>query len=143
MSTALSQLEGDLREAGARVEVEEGLPEVLGHYTTLVQVVANLLSNGTKFTRSGVPPEIRIHHEEREGHVRLWVEDNGIGIPPEQQERIFRAFERLTQSEGRPGTGIGLAIVRRGVERVGGTAGVESSTGEGCRFWIELLPAVR
>ncbi|NJL70056.1 MAG: sensor histidine kinase [Microcoleus sp. SM1_3_4] len=70
--------------------------------------------------------------------IRLWVEDNGIGIAPEHQKRIFRVFERLHGIESYPGTGIGLAIVCKGVERMGGRVGVESQLGQGSRFWIEL-----
>ena len=73
--------------------------------------------------------------------VRLWVEDRGIGIEPKHQKRIFQVFERLHGAEVYPGTGIGLAIVRRGVERMGGQVGVESALAQGSRFWIEL-PAV-
>ncbi|PMB44642.1 ATP-binding protein [Fischerella thermalis CCMEE 5330] len=70
--------------------------------------------------------------------VRLWVEDNGIGIANQHQERIFRTFERLHGIESYPGTGIGLAIIKRGIERMGGRVGVESQLGQGSRFWIEL-----
>jgi signal transduction histidine kinase len=70
--------------------------------------------------------------------VRLWVEDNGIGIAPEHRQRIFKVFERLHGEESYPGTGIGLAIVKKGVERMGGRVGVESDPGHGSRFWIEL-----
>lgn len=75
------------------------------------------------------------------GNIRLWIEDNGIGIEPRHQENIFQAFERLHGVEAYPGTGMGLAIVRKGVERMGGRVGVESNCGEGSRFWIELLQA--
>lgn len=75
--------------------------------------------------------------------VRLWVEDNGIGIAPEYQDRIFRVFERLHGVETYPGTGIGLAIVRKGIERMGGRVGVVSQSGQGSRFWIELPKASR
>jgi signal transduction histidine kinase len=66
------------------------------------------------------------------------VEDNGIGIDPTHQERVFGVFERLHQNDAYPGTGIGLAIVRKAVERMGGRVGVRSTPGEGSRFWIEL-----
>jgi len=70
--------------------------------------------------------------------IRLWVEDNGIGIAPEHQKRIFRVFERLHGIESYPGTGIGLAIVKKGADRMGGQVGVESQLGQGSRFWIQL-----
>jgi len=76
--------------------------------------------------------------EKRGQRTRLWVEDNGIGIKSEHQGRIFRVFERLHGIETYQGTGIGLAIVRKGMERMGGLVGVESEPGRGSRFWIEL-----
>jgi signal transduction histidine kinase len=101
-------------------------------------VVANLLHNAVKFQRSGVRCEVRVWADRRDGVVRLWVADNGIGIAAEDQERIFRPFERLHGMEQYPGAGIGLAIVRRNIERMGGRVGVESSPGQGSRFWVEL-----
>jgi PAS domain S-box-containing protein len=122
----------------ARLRMEEPLPAVSAHRLTLVQVLINLLSNAVKFVPPGAMPEVRVRATSRDGRVRLWVEDNGIGIAPEHQERIFNVFERLHGGETYPGTGIGLAIVRKGMERMGGLAGVDSHPGEGARFWIEL-----
>ena len=73
--------------------------------------------------------------------TRLWVEDDGIGIDAADHDRVFGVFERLHQSEHYPGTGIGLAIVRKSIERMGGRAGVISTPGAGSRFWIELQTA--
>lgn len=137
-SEALEQLQSEIARSGAQVTVAEALPVVIGHRATLLQAVANLLSNAIKFARTDVPARIRVWSERRAGRVRLWVEDNGIGIDPEYHERIFRVFERLHGVETYPGTGIGLAIVRKGMERLGGQSGVESKPGEGSRFWIEL-----
>jgi PAS domain S-box-containing protein len=132
------QLESDLRERKADLTIQDALPAVLGHRATLGQMVGNLVSNAIKFVAPGVKPEVRIWAEERGEFVRLWVEDNGIGIAPEYRDRIFRIFERLHGVETYPGTGIGLAIVQKGVERLGGRAGVESVEGAGSKFWIEL-----
>ena len=80
---------------------------------------------------------VRLWTEEQADSIRIWVEDNGPGIAPEYQEQIFRLFTRLA-GEKHPGTGVGLAIVQKGVERMGGRVGVESTLGQGSRFWIEL-----
>ncbi len=138
VAEAQAQLEEDLQERRAQLTVEEPLPQIVGHPATLVQVVANLLANAAKFVAPGVKPQVRVWAEERGQRMRLWVEDNGIGIESEHQDRIFRVFERLHGIETYPGTGIGLAIVRKGIERMGGLVGVQSEPGRGSRFWIEL-----
>jgi PAS domain S-box-containing protein len=138
LADARSALAETIRDSRAEVTVEGPLPVVYGHRATLVQVVTNLLANALKFVAPGVRPEVRVRAEERDGFVRLWVEDNGIGIAPPHQSRIFKVFERLHGEERYPGTGIGLAIVRKGVERTGGRVGVESEVGRGSRFWVEL-----
>jgi signal transduction histidine kinase len=79
---------------------------------------------------------------EEEKELRILVEDNGIGIKPEYLEKIFGVFQKLQLQEDSPGTGIGLAIVRRAVERMGGSCGVESEVGRGSRFWIRLPKAM-
>lgn len=139
--SALAELGSPLQTRGATVRVAEALPVVLGHAGTLSQVFTNLLGNALKFVPAERAPRVQITTERRNGMERIWVEDNGIGIAPEHQERIFRVFERLHSSEEYPGTGIGLAIVRKAVERMGGRVGVESSVGRGSRFWVELQTA--
>jgi signal transduction histidine kinase len=138
---ALSQVEGDVTASGGTVSVAPDLPAVLAHRVALVQSVANLVTNGIKFVPQGRKPELRVRAEQLNGRTRLWVEDNGIGIDAAHHERVFGVFERLHQSEDYPGTGIGLAIVRKSVERMGGRVGVVSATGAGSRFWIELASA--
>ncbi len=135
---ALRQLSAQIEQRRAEVTVDAPLPQVIAHRLTLVQVVTNLLSNAIKFVKPDVPPKVRIYAQEQQNWIRLSIVDNGIGIAPEHQERIFRVFERLHGVEIYPGTGIGLAIVRKGLERMGGRVGVESQPGQGSRFWIEL-----
>lgn len=134
----LAQLGASLQEQQAQVIVEKPLLSVLGHRSTLVQIFSNLISNAAKFVPPERTPQIKIWTELREDRVRLWVADNGIGIAPQHQNRIFHIFERLHGVEVYPGTGIGLAIVYKGVERMGGQVGLESQIGGGSQFWIEL-----
>jgi signal transduction histidine kinase len=134
----LARLDAELRRRRAQVQVRRPLPAVLGHAATLLQVVTNLVANAIKFVHPELRPQVQIRAEESGSRVRLWVEDNGIGIAPDRHERIFQPFERLHGAEAYPGTGIGLAVVRKGTERMGGSAGVLSRPGEGSRFWIEL-----
>jgi len=138
IEAVLPLFELDIKRKRATVKVEHPLPEVTGHGATIETILTNLLSNALKFVRNGARPHVRIWAEEKANMVRLWVEDNGIGISPQYQERIFKVFERLHGSDAYPGTGIGLAVVRKGVERMGGSVGLESEAGKGSRFWIEL-----
>ena len=135
----LDQLHVEIANGGAVIDVADDLPTVSGHRATLVQIVANLVSNAIKFVAQGMRAEVRIWMEKRsDDRVRLWVEDNGIGIDDENQDRIFRTFERLHGIESYSGTGIGLAIVARACNRLGGHCGVESELERGSRFWVEL-----
>ncbi len=122
-----------------QIEVIGQLPFALAQRGILRQVLSNLLTNAVKFVPPGSTPIIRIWAEEQTQWVRLWIQDNGIGILPRHFERIFLPFERLQGIDQYPGTGIGLAIVQRGVERMGGKVGIESTGAGGSRFWIELL----
>jgi len=138
LSDVLGQMRPEMHERRAEVSVERPLGRVLAHRTTLGQVMTNLLGNALKFVKEDQKPVARVCSEDRGDHVRIYVEDRGIGIAPEHRERIFRVFERLHAQEAYPGTGIGLAIVRKATERMGGSCGVESNPGGGSRFWVEL-----
>jgi PAS domain S-box-containing protein len=141
ITAALAAVQGDFEDRGAMVELEEPFPPVLSDREFLFQIITNLISNAVKFVPAAVTPRVRIRAERRGASVRLWVEDNGIGIAPEHQDRIFLPFERLHASDEYPGTGIGLAIVKRAAERVGGAVGLESQPGRGSRFWVDLVAA--
>jgi PAS domain S-box-containing protein len=139
MFEVINLLENEISAKQAQVRIESPLPIVVAHRQTLARVITNLLSNALKFVQFGVQPQVLVWAEyQNQELIRLWVRDNGIGIKPEHSERIFRVFERLHGIERYPGTGIGLAIVRKGVERMGGCVGVESLPGQGSSFWIEL-----
>ena len=138
LGEVMHQLSSDIQKMDAQIRVERPLPEVMGDHATLVQVLSNLLSNAVKFVEPGVKPRVNIRAETLSSKVRLWVEDAGIGIAPEYYDRIFRIFERLQGTESYPGTGVGLAIVKKGLERMGGSAGLESVPGKGSKFWVEL-----
>ena len=140
VQSALSGCETEIQESRARVENIPPWPAVMAHASTLRQVLVNLIGNAVKFV-SSAPPQVRLRSEERPGGiVRIWVEDNGIGIPVEFHERIFQVFKRL-HPQAYAGTGIGLAIVQKGVERMGGRVGLESASGAGSKFWVELAKA--
>lgn len=134
LKEAMAQLEVPLRQAGAEVSTGSLAIKVCGHHSTLVQILTNLLSNAVKFLATGVKPIIRVHAEPVGDSLRLWIEDNGLGIEPHHHERIFQVFERLHGSETYPGTGIGLAIVKKGVERMGGRVGLNRTSGRAVAF---------
>jgi signal transduction histidine kinase len=149
--------------AHATILIEEPLINVQGHEASLTQCLTNLLDNAVKFVEKGARPRIRIWSEEigaardagsqttskSDVHlttsprpmVRLWIEDRGIGLPPAALETVFGMFQQLNSRSLYEGSGIGLAIVRKAIERMGGHVGVESEVGQGSRFWLELPKA--
>jgi light-regulated signal transduction histidine kinase (bacteriophytochrome) len=136
---ALGELAAEVVATEADISVADRLPTVNGHRATLVCVATNLISNALKFVRPQTRPVVRIWTEPAGcGKIRLLVEDHGIGIEERHQQRIFRMFERLHGVESFPGTGVGLAVVARACERLGGSCGVDSIPGQGSRFWVEL-----
>ena len=124
----------------AQIEIGP-LHDVLGHEPSLTQAFANLLNNAIKFVPPNVTPKVRVWSELNSERVRFWISDNGIGIEPKYQHRLFKMFERIRPGKTYEGTGVGLAIVRKAVERMGGSVGVESDGLSGTRFWFELKPA--
>jgi PAS domain S-box-containing protein len=135
VQTALRNLEGMIADCGAKVICEE-LPAIESIEILLVQLFQNLISNAIKY-RSKAPPEIRISAQPESGAWRFTVADNGVGIEPQYLEYIFGMFKRLHGPQ-HSGTGIGLAICKAAVERLGGKIWVESKVGEGSAFHFEL-----
>ena len=160
----------NLQPAAADISIEFDELVVLGNESLLTQCFGNLLGNAVKFVAPGVKPRIRVWAEQMTGSmdkgidgpesrppirstsihqsihsnqlpVRIWVEDNGIGIPKACTEKIFRMFQRMHRENEYPGTGIGSSHARKAVERMGGRVGLESEPGQGSKFWIELPDA--
>jgi len=125
----------------AQVQIVAPLASVMAHEPSLTQAIANLLTNAVKFVKPGEPAMITLRTESIGTRVRIWVEDQGISIAPELQPALFRMFERLPTGGTYEGTGIGLAIVKKAAEKMGGTCGVESDGFSGSKFWIELAAA--
>ncbi|AIE85891.1 PAS domain S-box protein [Fimbriimonas ginsengisoli] len=121
--------------------IVEPLGEVIGHEPSLVQIISNLLNNAIKFVAPGNKPVVRVRTERHGDKIRLWIEDNGIGIDPQYHHRLFTMFERIHAKLPYEGTGIGLAIVRKAAERMGGAVGLESDGHSGSRFWVDLQAA--
>jgi chemotaxis family two-component system sensor kinase Cph1 len=127
-----------LQAGNADVRVEGTFPTVMGNAELLEQTLLPVLCNAVKFAAPGVKPVVTIKAERRDFRVRIWIEDNGIGIAPEHQHRIFEFFQQVHPEAMFEGKGIGLAIAKRAVTRLRGNIGVESIPGRGSRFWIEL-----
>ena len=156
IQTAAVDLDALLKDLAARnpalsepdvLTIKRPLENVRGERLLLGQCISNLLDNSLKFISPGTAPRIIVSTESRidssvnpaRKTVRVWVEDNGVGIAPDYHEKIFNIFERL--SNHTQGTGIGLAIVAKAVQKMGGQFGVESDIGRGSKFWIELPSA--
>lgn len=132
----------------AGIELQEPVLPVFGNEAALTQCFSNLIGNAVKFSKRGEKPKVRVWTERRPeagsggagaGWVRVWVEDQGIGISERMRPRLFQMFSRGSREY--EGTGIGLALVRKVVQRMGGRVGVESEEGIGSRFWVELRGA--
>jgi len=121
------------------IQIQGTLPNVVANQALLAQCVSNLLSNGTKFVSPGTTRRLEVSAEAMDdASIRVWFKDNGIGIAPENHHRIFRLFERIHPATEYEGTGIGLTIVRKAIERMGGEVGFESALGKSSKFWIQL-----
>lgn len=139
----LLEIYPNLAAAKGRITVAPDLPTVRANTAAMTQVLSNLLGNAVKFVAPGCDPDVHVHAmlQPREGGqrwVRLCIDDAGIGIDPAVQPRLFKMFQRFTLPGSYEGTGIGLAIARKAMERVKGRIGMEPRSPKGTRFWVEL-----
>jgi PAS domain S-box-containing protein len=134
-------LELALKESSARLSVGE-LPTVMADAVQLGQVFQNLIGNAIKYRAAGHPPEIGVAVEARDGDWLFSVRDTGIGIAPQYFERVFQLFQRLHTREEYSGTGIGLALCKKIVERHGGKIWLESAAGQGSTFFFTVPRAL-
>ena len=142
LDRALANLRAALEEAGATVS-QDPMPEVTVDSPQLDQVFQNLIGNAVKFRRHDVAARIHVSADVNESPYVFSVQDNGIGISPEHAERVFVIFQRLHTRAEYPGTGIGLSICKKVVERHGGRIWVESTLGQGATFRFTLPPPSR
>ncbi|MBF0130261.1 MAG: PAS domain S-box protein [Alphaproteobacteria bacterium] len=141
VSDALANLGTSIEESGARIFAPDAFPAVVASRDDLTRLFQNLIGNAIKYAAKGRPPEIRVTAERTDDMCAFSVADNGIGIEPRYFERIFMIFQRLHEREAYSGTGIGLAIVKKIVERHGGKLWVESEPGQGSTFHFTLPAA--
>jgi signal transduction histidine kinase len=138
LETVLASLAEEIALKNATITVQKNLPRIWANGALLEQILTHIVSNALKYVAPGIDPKVRIWEEEEEASCTILVQDNGIGIEPDQHERIFHIFQRLYNENYCPGTGMGLAIVQKGVQRLGGRVRVESAPGRGSCFSIAL-----
>jgi signal transduction histidine kinase len=138
LGRVVGDLQPDIGAKRAEVQIIAPMPIIQTDESLLGPAVAELLHNALRFNAPGSPPRVLVRTEPLGPRVRIWVQDNGIGIEPQYRERIFGIFEQLYPLEGEDSTGMGLAVVAKTMERLGGSAGVESEPRQGSRFWLEL-----
>ncbi len=123
------------------IHVRQPMHSVWGHEAYLTQCLSNLISNALKFVAPGTVPEVTIRTEAAGDQIRVWVCDNGVGIESQHADRVFKIFGRVHPDKRFEGTGIGLAIVKKAVNRMGGDVGFDSEPGQGSRFWFTVARA--
>ena len=138
VTEVIKDLKPLIEEMQAQITLEQFSFTVKGQKSILIQAILNILTNAIKFVPADTQSQVRIWAEPRNHWIRLWIEDNGIGITPADQQKIFDIFIRLHGTQAYPGRGVGLAFVKRGIERLGGRVGVKSQLGKGSKFWLEL-----
>lgn len=134
----LREYQEEIHQRGIQIVKAFSYTSVVAEREGLLLVLHNLIDNAIKFTASVPEPRIEIGAREQENTCLIWVKDNGIGFDMKYHDRIFEIFQRLQRIEEYPGTGIGLAIVRKAIERMGGKVWAESTPGSGATFYLEV-----
>jgi signal transduction histidine kinase len=134
----VAERRSDLQARGIVVTLNFNGDAVTADAAALGQAVRNYFDNAVKFTRDATDPRIEIGGKSNDRVLRIWVRDNGTGFDSKYQDQIFDIFQRLHQADDYPGTGIGLAIVRKAIERMNGRVWAESEPGRGATFYIEI-----
>ena len=138
MAEVRANLSAALADSGGTLNVAAPLPTLTGDAQELTRLLQNLVSNGLKYHAADRPPEVTVRARRDSGFWRIEIADNGIGIAPEHHEKVFGVFQRLHARDQYEGTGIGLAICKKVVERHGGRIGLESRPGQGATFHFTL-----
>lgn len=136
LKKCITSLGDEIATKNATIEIISPLPTVEGDSGLLEQLFYQLLSNAIKFVQPTTQPHVRIWAESRGSKSRIFIQDNGIGIAEEYHQKVFLPFERVCLDH--PGAGIGLAIAKKAIQRLGGRIGLESDLGKGSCFWVEL-----
>ena len=136
---AIATLADPIKASKARVILPEQMPLVQGDLTLITHVFINIMENAVRYRKPDVPLVIGVAIEDKHPHVVISISDNGIGIAPEYHDKIFKIFQRLHSQEDYPGTGIGLAAVKKAMQMMGGRVRVESEPDKGSTFKVKLL----
>jgi signal transduction histidine kinase len=131
-------LAAHVKEAGGTLEVADDLPVLHADRTLLTQILTNLLGNAVTYRREGVDLRVRVDWRDEGESAVISVSDNGIGIPADYRDKVFNVFQRFQSDDEYPGTGIGLANVKKCVDLLGGSVWFESAEGEGTTFFVRL-----
>ena len=141
--TAMETLSSQIKETNARIDLPQEMPVIRGDVTLSTHIMINFFDNAIKYHKPNEPPVIHVSFEMEDPYVVVSVADNGIGIEPEYHEKIFNIFQRLHSQADYPGTGIGLAAVKKAAQIMGGRVWLESEPGKGSFFKIKLLRAAK
>jgi len=138
LNETIRNLDEEMKAQKAKIELPDTFPALNSDHTLLNQILQNLIQNAITYHKPGEPPLIQIQFDETEKTVTLAVRDHGIGIAKVHQQKIFEVFQRLHKQDDYPGTGIGLALVKKAVSKLGGRIWLESVPDEGTTFFVEL-----